>query len=90
MEEKKMLKVDIFSVDDFGKSQRMFTFGYDSKKGEVVVLFKKDMADPCSFLKHYFTGEGGMFSAKDGQKFIEQLHIGFSNCTRVWASKAYR
>ena len=85
-----MLKVDIFSVDDFGKSEVIFTLGYDEDKDRVVVLFKKDLADPGSFLTNYFTGKDGMFSAKDGKKFIEQLHIGMSHCTRIWASKTYR
>ncbi len=59
-------------------------------KDEIVILFKKELADPGSFLEHYFTGKDGMFSAKDGKKFIEQLHIGMSHNSRIWASKAYR
>ncbi len=85
-----MLKVDIFDVDFYGKSEVILTLGYDEDKDEVVVLFKKGSANPDSLLKHHFTGEDGMFSAKDGQKFIEQLHIGMSHNSRIWASKAYR
>ena len=65
-----MLKADIFDVDFYGKSGLVFTFGYDEDKDEIVILFKKDLADPGSFLTNYFTGEDGMFSAKDGKKFI--------------------
>ena len=90
MKEKKMLKVDIFDVDFYGKSEVILTLGYDEDKDEIVILFKKDLADPGSFLEHYFTGKDGMFSAKDGKKFIEQLHIGMSHNSRIWASKAYR
>ena len=43
MLEKKMLKADIFSVDFYGKSGLVFTFGYDEDKDEIVILFKKDL-----------------------------------------------
>jgi len=85
-----MLKVNVYDVDDFGISELVLTFGYDEDKDEILILFKKDLADPGSFLEHYFTGKDGMFSAKDGKKFIEQLQSAMSHNARIWASKAYR
>ena len=90
MREKTMLKVDIFGVDFYGKSGLVLTLGHDEDKDKIVVLFKKDLTSFDSLLKHHFTGKGGLFSAKDGKKFIVQLHIGLSHNSRIWASKAYR
>jgi len=85
-----MLKTNMYFVDDFGKSSLAFIFGYDEDKDEVEVLFKEESANPRSFLENWFTGKDGMFSAKDGKKFIEQLADAMSNTTRAWASGAYK
>lgn len=85
-----MLKVNVYDVDDFGTSGLMFIFGYDKDKDEVVTLFQKDpLAHPDPFLTHFYQGKDGMFSAKDGKRFIEQLSVGMSYSARIWASRAY-
>lgn len=83
-----MKKVNIYSVNFAGKSELVFTFGYDPEKRKVVVLFKKSSANPRSLLENYFTGKNGMFSAKDGKIFIEQLPEAMSHNSRIWAKIA--
>ena len=80
-----MKKVNIYSVNFAGKSEVVLTLGYSKLKRKIVVLFEKENCNLKPILNHYFTGKDGMFSAKDGKRFIEQLPTALSYCTRMWA-----
>jgi len=81
-------KVKVFTVDNAGKSQLLFVFGFDEIEKKVRVLFRKSSADPSSLLQHNFQGKDGLFSAKDGEIFIEQLPAALSYNQRIWAKIA--
>ncbi len=83
-----MKKVNIFTVDFAGGSELVLTLGYSRLRKKIVVLFEKENCNFKHLLRHNFTGKDGMFSAKDGKRFIEQLPEAMSYNSRIWAKTA--
>jgi hypothetical protein len=82
-----MKRVDVFMVEPTGHEYVIMAFGWD---GKTISVIEDRMNGLASFvLKKGISGmRGKKFSAKDGEKFLENLQYAYSSGYRR-ATKPY-